>query len=325
MIVKYSSLKTVNTKGKIVVSIPLKLTNKYTPLLIGKGIEPGLNIRETLSLPIIESNIVNERFIIPSSSIKGVFRKTSIAIMKTCIKNADTCIFVKHDTDIVSDLIKRSISTHDEDKGRHATRENISEIEEVKNILYNTQLINLIDRYCIEVVGRSCSEAFKEPRSVAEESSILELLISLFCPICSLYGSTVYASSIAFKPIALAKADKHPRTRTAVNRSTRTIEKGMLFTDYTVVIRDTHGLKLEFIIKDLEPGSPAARLLASTLDYFRIHGIHMGGGKSIGYGLLQLSDEETKWYHVDYSVFKDYLKPKIKKGLTSLIEYLLKP
>lgn len=298
MFTRYKSL-TINMdpcKDNYLLKVKLPFKVK-SPIIIGKGVEPGLNIRETVTIKIGDEG---QYFIIPSTSLKGVFRKLT------------TTIAYKIANKLSQDL-KKVIRSHDEDRLRHTIENHSSLI----NDLYNKNK-DIIDMICYSKKNMSCYELEKE-----DQATYVDLILSLYCPICSLYGSRHYAGAITFKPVIIPfkEGAVDVRYHVAIDRKTRTKMEKALYMDHLMYYVDKI-INIDFIVRDLEPDSLVAKLLASTLEYISASGLLIGGGKSIGYGLLELNKEDVVWSYRRYTSYNDYISPITGKGLNTLLNLL---
>ena len=278
----------------LIVKLPFKVK---APIIIGKGVEPGLNIRETITITIGGK----QYFIIPSSSLKGVFRKLSATIAYKMVSK-------------LQPHIGQVIMTHDEDKVKHKID---LEDEDLIEQLYS-QNKDVMDRICFSKKNMPCNRLKKE-----DLETYMELVLSLYCPICSLYGSRHYAGIITFKPVIIPFEERtvDVRYHVAIDRRSRTKEDRALYIDHLLYYVGKV-INIEFIVKDLELGSLSSKLLASTLEYISVSGLLVGGGKSIGYGLMEMDRDNVVWSYRRYTSYNEYVSPMTGKGLNTLLDLL---
>jgi len=110
--------------------------------------------------------------------------------------------------------------------------------------------------------------------------------LSYYCPVGRLFGNSVWAASVRFLDTLLPPAVQS-RYGVGIGRRTGTVEEHVL---YRV---ETTGARIEVplvVVGEVEArGSTPSRLLASTLEAVRELGLSVGGRRSAGLGLLQLT------------------------------------
>ncbi len=315
MLARYISDNTnkLNTHSLLIIKIPLK---PLSPILIQQRSED--NIREMYTIEIRREGAF---FVIPSSSLKGAFRKISLGIAKTITSSNNQGIFNgkeneslhlhSENADIVHYIDKLSIR-YDEYK----------EYMKICKLIKGSACVKLFRNYerlrkCEEKWNKECEKL------ILSEKTFLDFVYSLYCPICSLYGSRYYAGSISFTPVLIKHREGRAITRyhVSIDRKTRTKVGKALFTDKALYLVDEY-LDLYIKVNDIEFGSATARLLALTLEYIGKAGLLVGGAKSIGYGFLEVVKENAEALLYDYNNLDLYLEPKRIKGLTNITEVL---
>ncbi|MCS7136623.1 MAG: RAMP superfamily CRISPR-associated protein [Aigarchaeota archaeon] len=201
--------------------------------------------------------------IIPAESIKGVLRSEATRIAKRLTWDGDVDISVKAHT-------KKDIHKVEEGSFKDKAQAFIMQV------FTKTQVAEVQDK-------------------------AVEIYASVFCPICRLFGSRYLAGKLNITD-AIPEGSSRilAYTSAPINRSTKTVEEGRLFTiEY---IEPSPDLKFKFtIIADNLSGQKEAVLLAMLLEFLLSSGIRIGGAKSRGYGLLKI-DEGTSY--VKYVTFK---------------------
>ncbi len=116
------------------------------------------------------------------------------------------------------------------------------------------------------------------------------------CVVCSLFGNTGIASHLRF-------FDSYPEegtysletiTRVAIERSTGGQSPGKLFRVQVVPPGAIWRFRMTLLNVDLESGQDPASHLALYVIKKLLSGIQVGGGKSVGYGLIRLRDSGVK-------------------------------
>jgi len=293
----------LNQNYRSFIGVSLKFRVK-SPILIGKGVEPGENIREVLTIEYQGQT----RFIIPSSSIKGVFRKISYSILMRMVEKLPT-------------IYKYSALSHMEGELEisHHIRFGDDFEKEIDEFYKSNR--DFIDKICVSIYGTGCERVMSE-----KKEDFYELILSINCPLCILYGSKFFKGLVTFKPYILNYEEKYLDTRphVSIDRSTKTSLENYLYTDM-VLNMINQDINIDIILLDLEPGSIYSKIFANTLRFVKEAGLMIGGGRSIGYGLLELKPEESKWYIREYSSISKYLTISVRRGIDSLINYLINP
>lgn len=218
--------------------------------------------------------------IIPAESIKGVLRSLATRIARS-MKFSEKA-WGKLDVDSI-------VASHVKD--RHPN--------------YVKELEGLGGDYVDELL-RSCG-AFSEEqvRAIRREltvRNVLEMLVSLACPICQLFGAPHVAGKLllydAVPSLSPPSIRIGSQTSVAISRKTRIAEEGRLFTVRFVAPADALSFRTRMIVDNVERGKSDAKLLAKTLAYISRQGLRLGGGKSRGFGSL---DVEVQVYRMPFT------------------------
>lgn len=303
---------------KVKISLTLQgLDGKPVPLLVGRGVETGENIREPIELSIEQIRTV---VLIPSTSIKGVLRSIAYSLMKQLAR-----------TGIFNGLAKYSALLHEETMEKRTWH--IDGIEDKLKRLYGDKYKDILSGELLEQLqantrnqdilriaysslgrdvvvvrrehGRIIFELSNDMKNYVEEGNLkkcfeisscmrfVDLIFSYYCPLDRLFGSQYFKGKMNIKS-ALLSEDKYmkmPRTHVAINRNKQVKEEKALYIDRIIYVKE---LNIELTIYDLEENSPEEKLLNSLLDYIKNVGIQLGGGKSIGYGYMILADRKIE-------------------------------
>ena len=318
----------------IAVALELKPMNPYKDtvpiIVIGETMD---NTITPLRLPVVIGDAVVQKYVVPASSIRGFFRKTSLVAAKT--------VATKNPADLAGDgwrdaaeYIAAAIRLHNESgktESLHSGRGD-REAEETRSLFYDIAIKNTvpqINRVLDEVLRSRLDISLEDARRRAGEKkldketrdAIAEITASLFCPLCGLYGSHSYRGAVFFNT-SIIEGEPAARTHVVIDRKTMTSMKregaGLLYTEHVIHVSR---LRIKFVIRDIEPGSPAAILMAHTLSYLKGHGITLGAGKSRGYGLFKIAG--ARCAAMDTWNPERYLKPeKTCNSIDELISYL---
>lgn len=232
-----------------------------TPVHVGSGQEGTLSL--IVRFP------VNGRLIpiIPSNSLKGTLRSLATKVSKSINFNQDTKKILelhKKDTHIPK------FGDVNEKNSFISSYENKS-----KDFLKNNNILN----------DRQINELSKE--------DVIDLYLSLNCPICTLFGSKSLSGKInIFDATPLQLSTIITYTSASISRKTLTVEEGALYTVEAVGPGTVFEVKV--ITDNVLPGSNEAKVLASLLNYIKEKGIVVGGMKSKGYGVLELNQEKSR-------------------------------
>jgi CRISPR/Cas system CSM-associated protein Csm3 (group 7 of RAMP superfamily) len=232
-----------------------------------------------------------KHFFIPSNSVKGVFRQIGTRIAKS----------MRFD-----EVVQLSLNEHTKAGHNFGNSEKIKDLE------------------------KNCSQQAREFVSVQqEEEERYELLSSLACPICRLFGSRYFSSKLMFSdslPETSYIFDNY--TSVAMQRKTKVAEPGRLYTSEFI-----HGTdKIIFnqqIVADNLSGTNEGKVFSNLIKLIVFSGVKVGGMKSRGYGLLTVDQSNSKVKLVNFKMGKELNEyQKIRKLLfkddymnLSLLEY----
>ncbi len=294
-----------------------------SPILIRGKTYVG-NVQAFIKLPVLSGGRLEERHVVPASSIRGVFRKTSTAVQLALARS-----LLEGFTDNEG-LVERLVAvagSHNEREMNHCRGKNKDErgdlysVEALSSLAEDVAAAAGVDKEELErwltrvSVGRETGIGGLAPRELRDAC---EAFYSMLCPLCSLYGSTFYRGALFFDTVVVEDYEASPRTHVAIDRGTLTKIDGSLYTEEPLVPRS--GLTIRFTVRGVKPGSPAARLLAATLQVFMAAGIALGGGKSRGYGLLRPVD--AVWLVRHPGSLRGYMEPEKGRGLDEFIKRL---
>ena len=232
-----------------------------TPIHLGGGQE-GI-LKQVVRVPVKGSLTP----IIPAESVKGVLRLISSRIAKSMTFN---------------DKIKKIVSLHNKDK--HLP-EDSSERMKLINELYEKAR-----KILLQIYG---SKDFEEELS---KDDIVELYLSLLCPICKLYGARSISSKLLIYDLIPLKPPKTSTyTSTSIDRKTGIVsEKKLYSVEFIVPEEENQYYYLKMLINNVEKGSHEAKVFASTINYIIQRGLIVGGLKTRGFGILKLDTEKSK-------------------------------
>jgi len=176
----------------------------------------------------------------------------------------------------------------------------------------------------IEIAGGS----FK--LKVNEDIRKFDILVSLACPLCRLFGALGLRSKLVFEDTVVEEYQTHMRTCTSIDRSSRVAPDKALFTQELIY---PGRVKEEIIVLNVGPGSTEALILALVLEYILNFGILVGGRKSTGLGYLTVDEKESVVYVNDFTSVEDSrelvellakhdLSERYRKSLREYISYL---
>ena len=230
----------------------LKLTFRLESHLLVGSIREG-SIISPLRVTLPSGKIV---YVIPSTTWKGVFRKTSLRILPHLDYGnsiANRVARIHHTEWSISDLSSEVISVLKRDK----------EIQSALKVSVNTEELDVGNRDHIEIA------------------------LSTKCPLERLYGSQYRAANIIFLDTFIENAKLIQLPHVAIDRKTGKAKSGHLF--YENAIQRGTLVNLYMIDHTLR-NSPERKLLEETINIVKELGIHLGTGKSRGLGFLALNN-----------------------------------
>lgn len=217
--------------------------------------------------------------IIPAESIKGVLRTEASRIAKRM--------------SFTQQRANEAVKLHSKAEHQFGKEEKDARLKEAADFIAN--------------LGVFESEQIEELKEA--EGAILELYASYHCPICRLFGSKYFAAKLLFtdaiptaaksqQPTAADYLRLNTYTSTAINRKTRTVDETKLFRTQYIEPNSNLRFCLKIIADNILTGDEA-KLLANILEYITTKvggqavGIHIGGSKSRGFGLLEVDEESS--------------------------------
>ena len=288
--------------SRLIVKLILELER---PLHIGLGETVLERHKKLLKIKLINGVEVP---IIPSSSIKGALRSISEKIAKNMVFKE------KIENDAVQLHIEKAEITHNRSSELFKERvQNI--IEKLKRD--KTHEIIALTGLSEDKIGEIISNyELKGVEGLIDENYIkyFDLYLAMHCPICRLYGAPRLAGKMKLSDaLPLKNIETKFRTHTSIDRKSMTAKEHYLYT--LELLEPITNFQLELICDNVMPGESDAKLLAATLNYIKKLGLQLGGRKSIGLGLMKISNQ-TKCTYIN---FKELEKP------SEAIEAILNP
>lgn len=305
--------------------LDLKFRTK-TPIHIGSGMR-GEALQRVLVLE-------GDKLVIPASTWKGIFRKTTEILAKSLTRKPQ----------VFSDYEFKAIKAHiEEDKIKH---------RDVMDIIVNS-LSKVVEEYGVEVLRRFLLDTVFTDREelermvsvdvggkrvtileTVEALDKLDFIVQLLCPICRLYGAPSLKGKLLFIDtiVPYGKYTSRFRAHVGIDRASETKSEHHL---YSMELVSCSEVGLKIIVNNVKPGTSDAILLAATLNYILNEGVTLGRRRSIGLGVLELIEDDSRVYvneleNLDSEVLLETLaNSKNAKGamvmkLKSYIEYLEK-
>ncbi len=158
-------------------------------------------------------------------------------------------------------------------------------------------------RNFVEIIARTSGEYVCNPFS--EDDKRREDEKKEPCVICGIFGGGGKETSIAshifvYDSYPLQEVRTSTRTRVAIDRFRQAARHGALFTFEFVPPNVKWNFRVEIINIDLDDESDyRTRLLRSLLQYMVEHGLHVGGMRSTGLGILRISEATISKYKVE--------------------------
>lgn len=296
---------------------PIEPGQSLIPLLVGKGVEPGENVREPLVLDVKDGNTYKRVALIPGSTIKGILRTTAYAIAKTMIP----CI---------SDpIVKHALETHSEE----LYAKTIHDLEKLKNgdpQLYARLAEELSDPNTRVLVRETLGvdnntidnvvDSLNKGKILDDYSQIIDFILAYNCPIDRLFGSKYFKGKLSVKTILLEIDGEKTRTGTryhvAIDRMSQKNLEQSLYEDHLIYLKE---IPVEITILEIDEASPEYKLLEHLKEYIQKIGVHIGTSKSTGYGPLKA--ETIHEHKISYSkLHEEYKKNNHNNILRKLTE-----
>jgi len=263
-IINFAILKTIIDIEGVLINI--------TPLHIGKG---GGKLGE-IDLPI-EKDISRIPYI-PGSSIKGGIRALSEAIARASNYNVCDPLDPKNICIVSTEAIKRIMDLRAKGRG----------LGEIKNEVVSIYKVKGYDNIATDIENKSFSTA----------DELMSYILNSYgpCIICRVFGNAELSSHVIFFDAYPVKKDASPfsRTRVALDRFRGASRTGALFTYEYIPKGYEWSFKIRIINLDLIEGEgQEVQLLRSLIKYLCLHGVQIGGMKTIGYGILKIDPNKT--------------------------------
>ena len=266
-----------------------------TPLHIGR-------VGVTIDYPV-------ERFpdgtvYIPGSSLKGILRSTAEGIAKA--SETYVCEVFGADMTKCESAIRIFKYIYD------ATRRGLNERSIVN--LVKEKAEHEIESIQNKKVPRDVIVFLEDIKSSDSVESLVEKIKShsVPCPVCRLFGNREIASHVKVLdalPVDKSRVKIGYRTRNAIDRFRGAARSGALFTFEYVSPGVEWNMEIRLINISLQSSASESKLMKSVLGLMSIHGISIGGMKSVGLGLLKLSKAEVVEYSIeDFSLVEKYRK-----------------
>lgn len=258
--------------------IDIHLTPK-APIHIGSGADGHL---KTIVLMKVGGVRVP---IIPAESLKGALRSIATRIAKSSKYSSTLWGYFN-----VEEIVK----SHKKDSH-----------EDFVNSLHKKLSEELGDEYLQTILKSTGLFSNAQIRTMVDEltyAETLEILASIACPICQLFGSRHLAGKLLVEDGVVegdpAKLRIEVQAHVAISRKTRTAEEGRLFmVQFINPIGDVK-FKTRIIADNVEKGRADAKLLATLLTFLRERGLMLGGCRSKGFGLF---DVEVNVYRMEFA------------------------
>ncbi|MEM1915289.1 MAG: RAMP superfamily CRISPR-associated protein [Candidatus Nezhaarchaeales archaeon] len=219
--------------------------------------------------------------IIPAESLKGALRSIATRIAKS--SSYSRVLWNYFDVDEI-------VKSHRKD--RHE--------DFVKNlqVKLSEELGDEHLRKILEATGLFSSMYIEAMIKELAYTEVLEILSSIVCPICRLFGSRHVAGKLLIEDAILEgdprKFKIETRTHVSISRTTRTCEEGRLFVVEFLSPEGDVKFKTKIIADNIERGEMDAKLLAALLTFLKEKGLTLGGCKSRGFGSFDVEVEIYK-------------------------------
>lgn len=249
------------------------------PIHIGAG---GDGTFKTIVLMSVRGTKVP---IIPAESLKGALRSITTRIAKS-----SSYPYVLWKYFDVNNIVK----SHKKDQHKYF-------VEDLRNKL-SGELREKDLRDLLENTGLFSKMQVKTMVDELSYADALEILASMACPICQLFGSRHVAGKLLIEDAViegdLKKLKIETQTCIAISRKTRTAEEGRLFMVQFLDSANNVRFRTKIVADNIEKGGMDANLLARLLIFLRERGLALGGCKSKGFGLF---DIKVDLYRMDFA------------------------
>ena len=313
---------------RVNIKVTLSNENQQAPILIGKGVEPGENVREQLEITLGNGKKV---YVVPSTSIKGALRTIAYNILKHVAGDPGSDIF-KENIHRLASMLHTEGGGDDEKSSIYHVPKDLSKIEKTDLEELKKQLKKQLDN---EIILKMLYSIFKEDavefneelatfkpkidldsldRCIEDKKcrEVVECLLSIHCPLCRLFGSRFYKGKLNVSSVFIdpEKVARIARTHVAIDRRRLVKQEKALYSDRAVMVSE---IEMELTALDIEEDSPEEKLLNLVLDYMKEIGIQLGAGKTIGYGYLKAISID-----IDRLSYRD-LSEKLEENIHRLI------
>jgi len=152
-------------------------------------------------------------------------------------------------------------------------------------------------RSYVEMVARSLNIQTHSP--FEHEVMENEKREGKICPVCGIFGGTHIASHVRIydsKPIG--EIGTFLKTGVSIDRDLGTAKPQLLYTEELVPPETKWSFRMDIYNIELDSSDDRARLLNSLLNVLKGPGLQVGARKSVGCGLLILTDAELVTYRI---------------------------
>ena len=264
--------------GNLDNRIILKLVFKSTKPFVISPIRGGIYSENVCVVRLYTDRNGNKVTLIPSSTLKGVFRRISE--------------YVSNSIDFKDKIINHMVCNHREEIGRGIIHGEFDP-EILDEIFDKYNFVRLqIERDGLERDEEKWNEA-----------------CALICPICTLYGSNFSRSKLWFYD-SLVYCDE--RFLSMYHRVGIDRKKGIQREKSLYAIQALPpGIEFKLIIVGNNLNKFEKIVLKKTIKYISVIGLQLGAERSRGFGLFELDKEKSAIYMLDFRKIPD-LEKKIR-------------
>ena len=323
-------------ESRLVVELHLRTEGALLP---GKGVEPGTPLKMALKVRL--PGVGEEVPVLLATSLKGALRGLSERIAKS-----------SHDAFADLEAEEKALRWHHEPEGgpiRHAPEEGVFEEKDLRRLLDVLGISSLGPEEALRLaiaLGMTPEDARELSDKVLKSgtlgslnlanerarvlvSDLVERALAVFCPICRLYGSPSLAAKLRLvDALPVSSTCTAMRIHVGIDRRSLTSAENILYQEE--VVEPGAVFRAYLIADNVKPGTPEAKLLASTLEFIRRLGLQVGGSKSRGLGLLRVDEEASRAWFCDFTEARGSLALEMlldpRKGhkmkLEELVEFL---
>ena len=263
--------------NRLIIKFVMK--SKY-PIHLGSRIEGN-------TAKILYAKVYDElRPIIPSQTIKGIFRHLASKLAKN-IK------FEKELTNLVIESHNKAVHCPDN-------------VSCEKFLLEKFKLS--YDRSEDNIINKSLSK-FVNIGGIESKKEVIELFLSLQCPICRLFGAKNLSSKTIFTDALISGDYETSYYRgISIDRKYRTVREKHVYTIERVT--GDYSVEFEAIVDNIN--EEEMKVLCILLSYIEKIGMELGGSKSRGYGRLKLDMDNSKYAYINLddveNKFEEYIE-----------------